>query len=352
MHKYISLFTGAMGLDIGLEQAGFECSLCSELDVKTRETIALNRPRIPMFFDVSYLTKKHLKEHHGCTLVAGGPPCQSFSTAGSRRGFDDPRGVMLLEFGRVVDIVRPRFFVLENVPGLMTIKPPEGKSAKIMFYLIQSYKKMGYKVIWGRLNAVDFGGPQFRERVFIVGSRDDEDIYLPLPTHFKKHQYKEYRWRTLGDVIEWSKKEPGPCGKFAKSKQKWVPKIPEGGNWKSLTDDEAREALGGAYNSSGGKTGYLRRLSWDEPCPTLLTSPTQKATMLIHPEEDRPLSIMEYARIQEFPKTWEFAGSVTDQYKQIGNAVPVALSHAIGHMLSSIIKGTSEVKCKRPVKGT
>lgn len=343
--KYISLFSGAMGLDIGLEHSGLSCDLCVEKDKPSASTIGLNRPKTPLIMDVSILGRPLLDCHKECFLVAGGPPCQAFSTSGRRKAFDDPRGVLLLEFGRVVDIVRPRFFVFENVKGLLSARLNDGGS--ILEYVLSGYREMGYKVVHGVLDAVDYGVPQFRERLFVIGSRDGEDVFLPKPTHFKHHQDPAYRWRVVRSAISDLEDDPGPHASFPPSKQKWLMKIPEGGNWKDLREDDAKSAMGGAIASGGGKTGYLRRLSYSAPSPTLLTSPTQKSTLLCHPTKDRPLSIKEYARIQQFPDEWLFYGTLAEQYKQIGNAVPIGLAKAIGQAISATALGTAVVKTKR-----
>jgi DNA (cytosine-5)-methyltransferase 1 len=143
----------------------------------------------------------------------------------------------------------------------------------------------------------------------------------------------------------------GPHANFSPKINRFLDMIPEGGNWKSLPAHLTKEAMGGAYASGGGKVGFYRRLSFSEPAPTLVTSPIQKATMLCHPRESRPLSVREYARIQQFPDTWKFEGRVSDCYRQIGNAVPIPLGRALGEMLVSVALGNSEIRVKR-LRGT
>ena len=206
---------------------------------------------------------------------------------------------------------------------------------------------MGYSTISGVVDAVNYGAPQFRERMIIVGSRDNEPVFLPAPTHFSVHQDSAHRWNTLRTAIEDLESDPGPSVAFSPRLLEVLKLVPEGGNWRSLPPAIAEEAMGGAWASGGGKVGFFRRLSYSQPSPTLVTSPTQKATMLAHPTQDRPLSVREYARIQGFPDNWIFSGSLASQYKQIGNAVPVPLGRAIGQMLVSVANGTSEVHTKR-----
>ena len=185
----------------------------------------------------------------------------------------------------------------------------------------------------------------------MIGSRDNEPIFLPAPTHFHVHQNPDYRWRTLGDTIRDLENDAGDCAEFSEARLKYLRMVPEGGNWRNLPESVVEEAMGGAYHSGGGKVGFYRRLSYSQPSPTVVTSPVQKATMMCHPTKDRPLSVAEYARIQQFPDNWRFCGSVNDKYKQIGNAVPVGLARAIGEMLVSVDQNNAEVFVKR-IRGT
>lgn len=210
---------------------------------------------------------------------------------------------------------------------------------------------MGYKTVFGVLDAVNYGVPQFRERFVLIGSRDHEDIFLPMPTHFQKHQDSQYLWTTLRTAIQDLENEPGECASFGNERTAYLRMIPEGGNWRSLPDDMIEKAMGGAYNSGGGKVGFYRRLSYDQPSPTLVTSPIQKASMLCHPNQNRPLSVREYARIQQFPDDWILTGTVSAKYRQIGNAVPVGLSTALGKAIISVADNKSVIRTKR-TRGT
>lgn len=341
----VSLFSGAMGLDLGLERAGIQAIVCAESDPSCAQTIALNRPKIKVLADVREVSQSTVPKNP--FLVSAGFPCQPFSTAGKRASFSDPRGLLAFEFGRVVKELQPRFFVAENVKGLASAPVPwdEGKTA--LQEILDNFASLGYKTVHGLLMAADYGVPQFRERIIIVGSRDGEDIFLPLPTHFPKHQNIDMRWKTLREAIyRWR----APCDEFAKfpeSRLGFLRLVPPGSNWRSLPLELQREAMGGAFESGGGKMGFFRRLSWDEPCPTLTTSPNQKATMLCHPDEDRPLSVGEYAAIQQFPQEWKFAGPVGDKYRQIGNAVPIGLGEAIGRAIQQASIGYKGIECRR-----
>lgn len=367
MYKSISLFSGAFGLDLGLEMAGFVASVCVENDTACAETIKLNRPSLPVLGDITQLsTKKILAtaklEVGEADLVVGGPPCQPFSTAGNRLSFLDQRGNLIFEFMRVVAEAKPRFFVMENVKGLCSAairhRPLKERNRQPLDEdeelgsafkkVMLDFKSLGYKkTVYDVVDAVYYGVPQFRERLIVIGSRDDEDVFVPRPTHFMVHQDPRYRWVTLREAIADLEESPGPCGRFSPGRAKYLEKIPQGQNWRALPKQDTLKAMGGAYNAGGGKMGFYRRLSYDEPSPTLVTSPTQKATMLCHPTQTRPLSTLEYARIQQFPQSWVFKGSLAQVYKQIGNAVPIGLGRAIGNMLASVAEGTHLVKTKR-----
>ena len=144
------------------------------------------------------------------------------------------------------------------------------------------------------------------------------------------HQDKKYQWQTVRSVIKDLEFDHGECATLSEERLKFLTMVPEGGNWRDLPEDIIPIAMGGAYKSGGGKVGFYRRLSYDQPSPTVVTSPVQKATMMCHPTQNRPLSVKEYARIQQFPDDWVFTGTTAAKYRQIGNAVPVGLAEAIG----------------------
>lgn len=357
--RAISLFSGAMGLDIGLMEAGIKIELGQDFDAYCVQTMTVNGYK-GLLGDIRSITPEMLLKEANMKveepfLICGGPPCQPFSTAGKRLGINDPRGSLFLDFVRMIDAIRPRFFVMENVKGLMSafLKDENGKNTdtKVLDIILDEFKKLHYKTVCGVLDAVNYGVPQFRERFVLIGSRDNENIFLPVPTHFHVHQNRDYRWRTLGDTIRDLENIDGECDVFSDNRLHYLKMVPEGGNWKDLPSDILQEAMGGAYKSGGGKVGFYRRLSYAQPSPTVVTSPVQKATMMCHPTKDRPLSIAEYARIQQFPDDWKFVGTTASKYRQIGNAVPIGLAKAIGEMLVSVANEEHEVVVKR-VRGT
>jgi len=359
----ISLFSGAMGLDIGLARAGLNIVIGQDFDKSCVETMQANGHEV-LCGDIREIKAPDLLAETGMKvgepfLICGGPPCQPFSTAGKRLGINDPRGSLFMDFIRMIDYIKPRFFVMENVKGIISSplkhvpieerdgSDPEQQLGTVLDVILNEFNKLNYKTVYGVLDAVNYGVPQFRERFVLIGSRDNEDIFLPVPTHFAVHQNEKYKWQSLSSAIRDIEDAPGICESFSQERLKYLRLVPEGGNWRSLPEEMIEEAMGGAYRSGGGKVGFYRRLSYSEPCPTLVTSPVQKATMMCHPVKDRPLSIKEYARIQQFPEEWVFTGTVASQYRQIGNAVPVGLAEQIGKAIIAAADNTAVVKTKR-----
>lgn len=365
----IGLFAGAFGLDLGMEQAGFHTVSVVEIDPDATKTIATNRPYLAQSAvprDINQLSAHSLLEEGGrvldlgrplrpgeVDLVTGGPPCQSFSTAGKRQSIGDPRGSLFMDFIRIVKEVQPRFFVMENVRGLLSapirhrpiaqrgadflpLEPDEVQGAALQVVLAEM-KKLGYSVVYNLLEAADYGVPQNRQRVIFIGSRDSEPVTFPPPTHCSSGA-KLPKWRTLRSALAGLVDPKLEFIPYSESRLKYLKLLKAGQNWKYLPDELKPAAMGGAYKSGGGKVGFYRRLAWDKPSPTVTTSPHQKATDMCHPEELRPLSVRECARIQTFQDDWVFYGSCASKYRQIGNAVPVQLARAIGEHIYQLIK--------------
>lgn len=367
--KSISLFSGAMGLDLGLEEAGFETVAAVELDKWSCATIRHNRPELPLLQgDIRDMDERDILDVAGVRpgdvdLVAGGPPCQSFSTAGKRSSISDVRGGLFQDFARVVARAQPRFFVMENVRGILSaairhrpldkrgpkhapLERDEAPGSALEVILHRLRDELDFEVVYGLVDAVNYGVPQFRQRVVFLGSRDHEfgsarSAPEPVPieellpaTHAETPTVERpWKWRTLRDALKGLRERNPEHLKYSEARLKYLRMIPPGQNWRYLRnfgEDMVRDALGGAYSSDGGKVGFFRRLTFDRPCPTVPATPIQKGTSLCHPTEDRVLSVREYARVQEFPKDWTFAGPTAEKYKQIGNAVPVGLGRAIG----------------------
>lgn len=364
----ISLFSGAMGLDIGLTKAGLSVKVGQDFENSCVATMKANGHNV-LGGDIREIQPQQMLDIAGLKpgepfLICGGPPCQPFSTAGKRLGINDPRGSLFMDFIRMIDAIRPRFFIMENVKGLMSaplkhipLSQRDDKSVMndskgtVLDVVLSEFDKLGYKTVYGVLDAVNYGVPQFRERFVLIGSREREDIFLPFPTNFQMHQDPNYRWVSLRSAIADLESDPGECASFSADRMDFLRLVPEGGNWRSLPNHLIEEAMGGAYQSGGGKVGFYRRLSYDQPSPTLVTSPVQKASMLCHPTQNRPLSVREYARIQQFPDDWQITGTMVAKYRQIGNAVPVGLAKALGKAIISVADGNAMIKTKR-IRGT
>jgi len=356
-YSVISTFSGAMGLDNGLEKAGFSIRLAVEREKVMCDTIRLNKPGLPLIEDdISHYSGADLLRAAGMKrgepfLLCGGPPCQAFSTAGKRRGFEDERGNVFFKFISLIDEIRPHYFLIENVRGLLSASyvPPElrGKMAPrkgtALSYILNRIQATGYQCSFTLYDAANYGVPQRRERVIILGSREGYTLPLIPPTHSRKGERGLQPWVSLREALEGV--SSCTAGTIPAKRARYYRYLRGGQNWKNLPEELQREAMGKSYALQGGKTGFYRRLDWDKPSPTLVTCPTMPATELCHPEEIRPLSLEEYARIQMFPDTWKFAGSVADVYRQIGNAVPVGLAEAAGkHLMwfDSLSEGEKE----------
>lgn len=325
----IELFAGAGGLALGMEQAGFSGAAFVELDHTACETLRLNRPEWNVIEgDVHGVD---FSPYKGVDLVSGGAPCQAFSYAGLRKGFGDTRGTLFAEFARCVSETKPKMFVFENVRGLVN-----HDNGRTFSTILNVFSELGYSVQYKVLNACYYGVGQKRERIFVIGIRNDltDKIKFDYPEADKE-------WTTLAQALkDCPESEYTP---YSKRKYDVMKLVPPGGCWVDLPDDIAREYMGKSYTSGGGRRGMARRIAWDEPCLTLTTSPSQKQTERCHPDETRPFTVREYARIQAFPDDWQFAGSITDQYKQIGNAVPVELARRVGVQIMKALRGTENV---------
>lgn len=319
-HTDIELFAGAGGLALGLEQAGFEGLAYVEINGDACETLRRNRPSWNVIegdvHDIDF------RRYDGqVDLVSGGFPCQAFSMAGKRLGFGDIRGTLFAEVIRCANETHPKMLLMENVKGLLS--HDGGRTFETIRHEVE---KAGYSLQWKVLNASYHGVGQARERIVMIGIRDDlaDKISFEYPE-------PDDRQTTLRDALDGVPDSPGAS--YSEKKAKVLDLVPPGGCWVDLPQDIAREYMKSSYDSLGGKRGMARRLSWDRPCLTLTTSPSQKQTERCHPDETRPLTVREYARVQSFPDDWEFAGGIGSQYRQIGNAVPVEMARRIGVQL-------------------
>ena len=336
----VELFAGGGGLALGLSLAGFKHVLLNEFDHHACNTLRLNRPQWNVIEgDICNIDFTPLRDK--IDFLSGGFPCQAFSYAGKQGGFNDTRGTLFFELARAVKEIRPKVFMGENVKVLTS-----HDNGRTFATIKNTIAELGYTLVEPRvLKAIMYQVPQKRERLILIAIRND----IAAKTTF--HWPSPYtQVLTLKDAffksIIYDTDVPKSEGiKYPPNKQTVLDLVPQGGDWRNLPEDIAREYMGGSWHLGGGKTGMARRLSLDEPSLTLTCSPCQKQTERCHPLETRPLSVREYARIQTFPDNWLFAGSMSHKYKQIGNAVPVNLAWAIGR---SLIRMFNELQSIEP----
>jgi DNA (cytosine-5)-methyltransferase 1 len=333
-YNSIELFAGAGGLAIGLEEAGIKCLALNEVEHWACETLRKNRPDWNVIEDdVKNVSFTNLKGK--VDIVTGGFPCQAFSYAGKKLGLNDARGTLFYEFARVVKETKPAICLGENVRGLLN--HDNGRTINGMVSILN---EIGYHVITPRIfKTIFYKVPQKRERLLIVGIRKDlrPDLF-EFPRPFKK-VYTLQDALKKGELFN-SDVPSSPGSNYPKSKKDVLDLIPAGGYWRDLPIEIQKDYMGGSFYLGGGKTGMARRMSWSEPSLTLTCSPAQKQTERCHPDETRPFTIREYARIQTFPDDWAFSGSVSQQYKQIGNAVPVNFAKEVGFEIINFLNKT------------
>lgn len=313
----IDLFAGAGGTALGFHNAGISHVMLNEIDASAAETLRINSSAHNLGWDVVEGDVSKIDfEGYDAEIIQAGFPCQAFSYAGKSRGFEDARGTLFFEFARAIKEIRPKIAIGENVRGL--IKHDDGRTLSTMLKILD---ELGYKVNYKLLRAQYLDVPQKRERLIIFAVRKDVEAPILFPK--EKDYYISMRQALLN-----CPKSEGQS--YPERKRQIMSLVPEGGNWRDLDEELQKEYMGGSYYLTGGRTGMARRMSWDQPCLTLTCAPAQKQTERCHPEETRPLTVREYARIQTFPDNWTFSGNMSSQYKQIGNAVPVNLGYHIG----------------------
>ncbi|MGN0609942.1 MAG: DNA cytosine methyltransferase [Oscillospiraceae bacterium] len=334
MLSSIELFAGAGGLALGLEKAGFDNIGLIEIDTNAANTLKKNRPEWNVINDdIENISNLDLEEYFNIKkgeldLLSGGAPCQSFSYAGKRLGLEDARGTLFYHYALFLKKLQPKMFLFENVRGLLTHN--HGKTYQT---ITDIFTEQGYTIQKKILNAWDYNVPQKRERLITVGIRND----LSDKINFSFPEPCEYK-PVLRDILLDC---PQSCGvRYSKKKEEIFSLVPPGGYWRDIPENIAKEYMKSCWYMEGGRTGILRRMSLDEPSLAVLTSPSQKQTDRCHPIEPRPFTVRENARCQTFPDDWEFCGSVGQQYKQVGNAVPVNLAYSIAQ---SIRKGLEQL---------
>jgi len=324
-YTVVELFARAGGLALGLEKAGFESKATLEINKWAVKTLKANRPNWNVIAgDISKISeegiKRYLIDNDEIDLLSGGYPCQAFPYAGKRQGMEDIRGTLFYDFAKILKELKPKIFFAENVKGL--VSHDKGRTLATM---IKVFEEVGYHVEYQVLNSVDYSVAQKRQRIIIIGIRNDIYSIVNQDFSFPKAHDKKL---VLKDILQ--NVPSSPCAVYNEKKKEVLKYVKAGGCWRDLPDDVAREYMKTTYFMGGGRTGIARRLSWDEAGLTILCTPAQKQTERCHPDELRPFSVRENARIQSFPDSWVFEGSMAEQYKQIGNAVPVNLAKEVG----------------------
>ena len=347
----LSFFSGAMGLDLGMAQGGIKALLACECNKYCRMTIHENEPDMALIGDINayspdeILRMAKIPAGTKVDVIFGGPPSQAFSTAGARGALNDERGNVFLRYIEVVRAIRPTYVVIENVRGLLSAPYPYGDiedpvKGGALCVILDRLAEAGYTMSFELYNAANFGAPQIRERVVMIGKLGEEKVSYLTPTHDEHGAHGLLPWRTLADALHTL--PPDVIHHhidFPEKRLKYYRMLGEGQYWKDLPEECQREAMGNVYLLGGGRTGFYRRVSRGRPSPTLVTNPAMPATDLCHPTEERPLSVEEYAAIQEFPQNWKICGPVLEQYKQIGNAVPIKLGIAIAKRILADMRG-------------
>lgn len=354
---FVSLFSGGMGLDLGLEQAGFVPAVYVESDPEAIQTIRLNRPALPGLGDITQVLGTDLRQIGKLTdelaLVAGGPPCQAFSVFGKRAGIHDIRGQLVFEFARLINELQPHVFIMENVRGLLSMPvipqakkeslkatyPPEYYShGSLLRLVLAEFQQFGYRVDCYVVNAVNYGAPQIRERIICIGNRHNLLAEFPEPQYSNRPEDNLPPFKTLGEVIGNGFVDPCPeILNFSPRKLKYLALVPPGGNWRSLPIETQKESMGKSWYLKGGRSAYWRKLSFAFPSPTVVTMPNHAGTSMCHPTELRAISVGEAAAIQEFPADWKFAGSTAAKFRQVGNAVPTRLGKIAGEVVLTLL---------------
>jgi DNA (cytosine-5)-methyltransferase 1 len=321
--RVISLFSGCGGLDYGFHKAGFNTVYANDISPSVKQTYEQNLGEIDIC-DIREVENKVLPD---CDIVLAGVPCQPFSNAGNRGSMTDKRGTLFGEVVRIVDNKKPKVVLFENVRGFLSSK--DDKGITMPERIRQDLKRHGYNLYYKLLNASDYGVPQNRYRVIMVGIREDIDIPFEFPSPIEDKSKL-----TVGSVISRPliKGETHEVWDLSPQSKSIAKYIPEGGSWKNVPYDNLPPRLKKIRNEikKYRSPNFYRRFARDEIMGTITAAATPENSGIIHPLEDRRYSVREIARFQSFPDEFKFTGATTSQkYKMIGNAVPVNLAHKI-----------------------
>lgn len=323
--KLVSLFSGCGGMDIGFEQAGFFRVWANDFDKDAQATFKANLGEI----DGRDIREVPADEIPDCDIITAGFPCQPFSNAGNRKGINDSRGMLYLECLRIIREKKPAVFLFENVKGLKSSKYIDGRN--LVDVIASDLEEMGYIVTYQVMNSVDYGVPQRRERLIMVGVRSDlgKSFVFPQPIPTTEKQ-------TLGYILDMPENLPNQVSwPLSPQAMSMLPNIPEGGSWKDIPYDLLPDRLKRIRDNMKRYHApkFYRRFARTEINGTITASAQPENCGIIHPVENRRYTIREIARIQSFPDDYVFFDGtlkeITASYKVIGNAVPCGLAYAI-----------------------
>jgi DNA (cytosine-5)-methyltransferase 1 len=378
----VALFAGAGGLSLGFKYAGFHIAVATDLDKAVEITYSQNNPEtIFVRRDIRKTSAEELLAPAGLKrdsidIVIGGPPCQGFSLANQQSRFlDNPNNRLFKDFIRIVEEIRPRWFLMENVVGLLRMK-----KGLIRDEIVEAFERLGYKTAVQVLRAVDYGVPQIRERIFFVGNCEGKNFIFPQPTHFELNPYqaavspekayvtvKQAIWDlpSLGssfgcDEMDYDPSKTPKPGTYAYRMRNGSKKlfnhratrnspevqqrykyIKQGENWSSIPEHLMRSwrSIPPEEIAKVSHSSLYKRLAEDEPSITVANF---RKSMFIHPWEDRGLTVREAARLQSFPDTYRFFGSLGAQQQQVANAVPPLLAQAVAEQIFKFMAGTAQ----------
>lgn len=383
--KLVDFFSGAGGLSCGLNMAGFESILGSDINPVYAQTFAKNHPKTHIITnDIRELSEHEILRLTGLKsgeldLIAGGPPCQGFSINAPIRSLDDQRNHLFKEYLRIAEILHPKAILIENVPGIVSL----GKGTVVEAIYMQ-LEKMGYTVKHKILFAGHYGVPQMRFRTIFIALRDFNKVDFPEPTHdasantnfagakelcikisplFSQYLKKKTTvWDAISDLpelsvgqlindVEYTKNSQSEyqdisrvnstkifnhgCANLGKTNLERLKHIPQGGSWRDIPHDLLPTGLQRARRSD--HTKRYGRLHPEEMCSTILTKCDPHWGSFFHPYQERAISVREAARIQSFPDNYIFTGNLTEQFEQVGNAVPPLMAKAIGETIKKLI---------------
>lgn len=344
-YTMIDLFSGVGGLSLGFEMAGFKAVLANEYDASIAESYVKNRPHVKMIVnDITQLPiQETFSEYCGkIDLIVGGPPCQGFSQKGQRKSINDERNFLFRYYYEVVALVKPKYFVMENVPNLLTTE--DGYFKKEIETLFES---IGYQIVADVLNASDFGVPQNRKRAVIIGRLGDYPLSMPKPK-----TKKVTIWEAISDLAYLESGEGSEVQEYRYAPQSEYQRILRDGSillhnhvatkhselalerLRLIPPNKGREVLPPEHLTKSIYSGTWSRMLKDDISVTITTRfDTPSSGRFTHPFLNRAITVREAARIQSFPDTFVFHGNKTSQMKQVGNAVPPLLAKAIAEVI-------------------